>query len=133
MGSGLVLSSTLSREALVGREEPSSRLDVIVRPLYIMPHAPDGSPIGRVLRVLLLKEDGRDAEGAACSLFASGEGEEATDGIEVACGAGHTEVALQSIVGETGVLIGLGGVYVGTALGEMQGCLLIPSLLGERL
>lgn len=40
-----------------------------------MQHAPDGSPIGRVLRVLLLKEDGRDAEGAACSLFASGEGE----------------------------------------------------------
>ena len=98
-----------------------------------MQHAPDGSPIGRVLRVLLLKEDGRDAEGAACSLFASGEGEEATDGIEVACGAGHTEVALQSIVGETGVLIALGGVYVGTALGEMQGCLFIPSLLGERL
>ena len=37
------------------------------------------------------------------------EGEEATDGIEVARGAGHTEVALQSIVGETGVLIALGG------------------------
>ena len=63
MGSGLALSSTLSREALVGREEPSSRLDVIVRPLYIMQHAPDGSPIGRALRVLLLKEDGIDAEG----------------------------------------------------------------------
>ena len=98
-----------------------------------MQHAPDGSPIGRVLRVLLLKEDGRDAEGVACSLFASGEGEEATDGIEVARRAGHTEVALQGIVGETGVLIGLGGVYVGTALGKMQGCLFIPSLLGERL
>ena len=98
-----------------------------------MQHAPDGSPIGRVLRVLLLREDGRDAEGVACSLFASGEGEEATDGTEVACGAGHTEVALQSIVGETGVLIALGGVYVGAALGEMQGCLFAPSLLGERL
>ena len=98
-----------------------------------MQHAPDGSPIGRVLRVLLLKEDGRDIERVSCSLFASGEGEEATDGIEVACGAGHTEVALQSIVGETGILIGLGGVYIGTALGEMQGCLFIPSLLGERL
>ena len=98
-----------------------------------MQHAPDGSPIGRVLRVLLLKEDGRDAERAACSLFASGEGEEATDGIEVACSAGHTEVALQSIVGETGILIALGGVYVGTALGEMQGCLFIPSLVGGRL
>ena len=59
-----------------------------------MQHAPDGSPIGCVLRVLLLKEDGRDAEGAACSLFASGEGEEVTDGIEVARRAGHTEVAL---------------------------------------
>ena len=98
-----------------------------------MQHAPDGSPIGRVLRVLLLKEGGRDAERAAFSLFASGEGEEATDGIEVACGAGHTEVALQSIVGETGILIALGGVYVGTALSEMQGCLFIPSLLRERL
>ena len=98
-----------------------------------MQHAPDGSPIGRVLRVLLLKEDGIDAEGAACSLFASGEGEEATDGIEVARSAGHTEVVLQGIVGEAGVLIGLGGVYVGTALGEMQGCLFIPSLLRERL
>ena len=98
-----------------------------------MQHAPDGSPIGRVLRVLLLKEDGRDAEGAACSLFASGEGEEATDGIEVARSVGHTEVALQGIVGETGILIGLGGVYIGTALGQMQGCLFNPSLLAERL
>ena len=98
-----------------------------------MQHAPDGSPIGRVLRVLLLKEDGRDAEGVACSLFASGEGEEATDGIEVARSAGHTEVALQSIVGETGVLIALGGVYVGATLGEMQGRFFAPSLLGERL
>ena len=66
-------------------------------------------------------------------LFASGEGEEATDGIEVACGAGHTEVALQSIVGETGILIGLWGVYVRAALGEMKGSLFSPSLLGERL
>ena len=98
-----------------------------------MQHAPDGSPIGRVLRVLLLKEDGRDAEGAACSLFASGEGEEATDGIEVARGAGYTEVALQSIVGETGILIGLGGVYIGAMLGEVKGRFFAPSLLGERL
>ena len=98
-----------------------------------MQHAPDGSPIGRVLRVLLLKEDGRDAEGAACWLFASGEVEEATDGIEVARSAGHTEVALQGIVGETSVLIALGGVYVGTALGEVKGCFFAPSLLGERL
>ena len=98
-----------------------------------MQHAPDGSPIGRVLRVLLLKEDGREAEGAACSLFALGEGEEATDGIEIACGAGHTEVALQSIVGETGILIALGGVYIGATLGEMQGRFFAPSLLGERL
>ena len=30
--------------------------------IYIVQHAPDGSPMGRVLRVLLLKEEGRDAE-----------------------------------------------------------------------
>ena len=59
-----------------------------------MQHAPDGSPIGRVLRVLLLKKDGRDAEGAACSLFTSGEDEDATKGVEVAGGAGHTEGSL---------------------------------------
>ena len=38
---------------------------VVVFPLLYdkMQHAPDGSPIGRALRVLLLKEDGIDAEG----------------------------------------------------------------------
>ena len=86
-----------------------------------------------MLRVLLLKGDRRDAEGAACSLFASGEGEEAKDGIEVARSAGHTEVALQSIVGETGILIGFGGVYIGATLGEVKGRFFAPSLLGERL
>ena len=96
-----------------------------------MQHAPDGSTIGRVLRFAFCRGVGCSV--GACWLFASGEGEEATDGIEVARGAGHTEVALQSIVGETGILIALGGVYVGTALGEMQGRFFAPSLLGERL
>mgnify|MGYP000961013721 CR=1 FL=1 len=80
-----------------------------------------------------LSWSGVECSVGACWLFASGEGEKATDGIEVARSAGHTEVALQSIVGETGILIALGGVYVGTALGEMQGCFFAPSLLGERL
>ena len=124
----------IGAEKSYGEKAILSAVAIFALPIYDnTQHAPDGSPIGRVLRVLLLKEDGIDAEGAACSLFASGEGEEATDGIEVACGAGHTEVALQSIVGETGILIALGGVYVGTALGEMQGCFFAPSLLGERL
>ena len=56
-----------------------------------------------------------------------------TDGIEVARSAGYTEVALQSIVGETGILIGLGGVYIGATLGEVKGRFFAPSLLGERL
>ena len=56
-----------------------------------------------------------------------------TDGIEIACGAGHTEVALQRIVGETGVLIGLGGVYIGATLDEVKGCLFAPGLLRECL
>ena len=93
---------------------------VVIFPLPIYDntqHAPNGSTIGRVLRFAFCCGVGCSV--SACSLFASGEGEEATDGIEVARSAGHTEVALQSIVGETGVLIALGGVYVGTALGEM--------------
>ena len=66
----LVLRSHLRYrvEAVVGREEPSSRLDVIVRPLYIMQHAPDGSPIGRVLRVLLLKEAGEMPRGSLLAI-----------------------------------------------------------------
>ena len=56
-----------------------------------------------------------------------------TDGIEVARSAGYTEVALQSIVGETGILIGLWGVYVGATLDEVKGRFFAPSLLGERL
>ena len=124
----------IGAEKSYGEKTMLSAVAVFPLPIYDnTQYAPDGSPIGRVLRVLLLKEDGRDAEGVACSLFASGEGEEATDGIEVACGAGHTEVALQGIVGETGILIALGGVYVGTALGEVKGSLFAPSLLGERL
>ena len=39
-----------------------------------MQHAPDGSPIGRVLRVLLLKEDGREAEGGSLLAIRLGRG-----------------------------------------------------------
>ena len=66
----------IGAEKSYGEKAILSAVAVFPLPIYDnTQHAPDGSPIGRVLRVLLLKENGRDAEGAACWLFASGEGE----------------------------------------------------------
>ncbi len=66
----------IGAEKSYGEKAILSAVAVFPLPIYDnTQHAPYGSPIGRVLRVLLLKEDWRDAKGAACSLFASGEGE----------------------------------------------------------
>ena len=66
----------IGAEKSYGEKTMLSAVAIFPLPIYDnTQHAPDGSPIGRVLRVLLLKENGRDAEGVACSLFASGEGE----------------------------------------------------------
>ena len=65
----------IGAEKSYGEKAILSAVAIFALPIYDnTQHAPDGSPIGRVLRVLLLKEDGREAEGGSLLAIRLGRG-----------------------------------------------------------